>query len=256
MISNKKMNERLWLRRFRAKTELEFEVLENEREQPDFLIRFYGRTVGVEVAEIQIDQNKIGSLKGSELQKEHSVKLEVVERAQARYFEIRYRSINATFLFDIGSSTLSKVNRSELAESIVQALGQLQLGDTEKCRLDWYSDPPIPPPVTAIHVIALPEGIKPHWDLTNAGWSRELEPSDVIPVLTKKNQLIAHYRKAVCENWLLLVADGFWPHGRFCLPTRDHEEWPRSEFERTYIFCEPERFLIRLFDDGWRRLTC
>ena len=255
MIGNKKMKELIWLKKFRAKTDLEFEILDNNREQPDFLVRFDGRRVGVEITELQIDQNQIGPSKGSELQKKHGIKAEIVNRAQIQYFESGYRSINATFLFELGSTSLSTVNRWELAKSIVVVLGQLHLGDMEKFRLDRYSDLPVPPPVTAIYACGLPEGIGPHWQLTNAGWSRKLQPSDIKSILDKKNQLVDHYRKSVCENWLLVVADGCWPHGRFLLPTLDHEEWPESEFERTYIFCEPDRFLIQLSEGGWAQIA-
>ena len=255
MIVEKKLVELSWLERFRAKAELEFDVLENNRERPDFLIRFDGRCVGVEITELQLDQNQIGSAKGSALQQKHGIKTEIVERAQILYYECEYGSINSTFLFECPSNFLSKVNRSELAKSIVNVLGQLQLRDAQKCRLDRYSDPAVPQPLTAIYASGLPEGIEPHWCLVNAGWSRQLQPNDVAPILTKKNQFVAHYRQAVRENWLLLVADGIWPHGRFSLPAKNHEDWPKSEFERTYVFCEPERFLIQLSEGGWTQIA-
>ena len=132
MIGIKKMSELLWLERFRAKADLEFEVEEWGREQPDFLIRFCGRQVGVEITELQLDQTEVGLLEGSELKKLHSVRSEIVKRAQTQYFEGGCRSINATFLFELGSSAVSNANRIELAKSIAKVLGKLQLGDMEK----------------------------------------------------------------------------------------------------------------------------
>ena len=256
MASNKKMTEVIWLKKFRSKSGLKFEILDGNRERPDFLIKFDGRRVGVEIAELQVDQGRLGVSKGSKMQKEHGIRAEIVERAQKRYFELGYRSLNAKFLFEPQSDSLSTIGRSELARTIVDdVLGQLHLDAMEKCRLDRYSDPPVPPPVSVIRATGLPEGIEPNWQVIDPGWSHELQPGDLKPTLLKKNQLVDQYRKAACENWLLIVADGIGSHGRFRLPMESCSAWPESRFERTYVLCEPDRFLIQFSGHGWDRVA-
>ena len=256
MASNKKMTEMIWLKKFRIKAGLKFEILDRERERPDFLIKFDGRRVGVEIAELQIDQSRIGASQGSKMQKEHRIRTEIVERSQKRYFEKGYRSLNAKLLFETQSDSLPTLNRSELARTVVDdVLGQLHLGVMEKCRLDQHSDPPVPPPVSVIHATGLPESIEPHWQLIDPGWSRALQPGDLKLILLKKNQLVDQYRKAAYENWLLIVADGIRSHGRFRLPMESCSAWPESRFERTYVLCEPDRFLIQFSGHGWDRVA-
>ena len=60
MICDKKAFELRWLERFRVAAGLEFEIddARQVREAPDFLIRHRGRTVGVEVTSLQLDQHR------------------------------------------------------------------------------------------------------------------------------------------------------------------------------------------------------
>ena len=255
MTRKKKMREVYWLERFRDKAALEFEILDSNREKPDILIQFDGRDVGVEITEIHIDQISNQHSDGSTLRKTHENKIDIVRRAQNLYFEEGHGWINAKFLFKELTKYSTRTYRSELARSIVDVLGQLRMDEWERCRIDSYSKPSVQRSVGVIHVLGLPKKATPHWQLADAGWSRTLQPSDIKPVIKKKNQSLYIYRKDVCENWLLIVADGFWPHGMFQIPVQDQTKWPESNFERTYIFCEPDRFLIRISEGAWAQIT-
>lgn len=69
-----KKQERLWLDRFIEVSGLQiiFDDDRTDQEHPDFLVRYEGRLVGIEIAEFQIDRDR-GRSKGSELQKELSL---------------------------------------------------------------------------------------------------------------------------------------------------------------------------------------
>ena len=257
MIEDKKRNELSWLKIFRDKATLGFEIVDCDGEKPDFLIELDGRLIGIEITALHIDHKSIGRGQGSKLRKEDGIKSELVARAKKLYFEKGYRSINAKFRFKTSSGNLSKLNRSAFACDIVDVLRQLQhLEELEKRRLDRNSEPPTPPPIRAIFARGLPEGIEPRWQLDNVGPPRELQPSDIEPCLAKKNKLVDAYRKRAPDNWLLIYSDGFRPHGRFRLPTQDQRKWPESKFERTYILCfEPDGFLIQLSDGGWAQVA-
>ena len=60
MICDKKAFELGWLKRFRVAAGLKFEIDDSRqvREAPDFLIRHQGRTAGVEVISLQLDQHR------------------------------------------------------------------------------------------------------------------------------------------------------------------------------------------------------
>jgi hypothetical protein len=244
--AKKKAREESWLNRLQAATGLKFEIEDQRelREHPDFLIRHEGRIVGVEIAELQIDRDKDLS-KGSALQKEYSLQRSVVSRAQKLYFTAGNRPINAQVYFRTGpGQSLQSVNRRDLAQAIAQSLGQLTLNASEQCRLDPYSVPPVPPPVGFVYARCLPKAITPRWQVIVPGWSKEFQGSNVESLLAEKNALISQYHKTVPENWLLIVADGCNPPGMFRAPEQDHTDLPVSEFDRTFLLCEPDRFLI------------
>jgi len=242
----KKAREEFWLNQLQAAADLKFEIDDQRelQERPDFLIRYQGRIVGVEITELQIDRDR-GPSKGSALQKEFSLERSVVWRAQELYFAIKSRPINAMVYFRTGpGQSLQSVNRQDLAKAIVESLRQVYLDPFAQCRLDPYSNPPIPPPVGFIYVRGLPSEITPRWQLAAPGWSKEFRSSDVESLLAEKNALIDQYRETVAENWLLIAADGRNPPGMFRAPEQNHADLPSSEFDRTFLLCEPDRFLI------------
>jgi hypothetical protein len=177
--TKKKVREEFWLSRFQAATQLRFQI-EDERklkEQPDFLIRYQERIVGVEIAELQIDRDR-GSSKGSALQKEYSLQQSIVRRTHELYFTFKNRPINAKVYFRSGpGQSLQFFNRRDLAERIAESLSQVNLDALDQCRLDSYSDPAVPPPVAFIYVRGLLSGITPHWQVIAPGWSKEFQPS-------------------------------------------------------------------------------
>jgi len=255
VTEQKKKNELFWLKKFRDRAKFEFDIVNSNQENPDFLIHYDSRIIGVEITELSIDQQANmqhdapelrNHNKGSKLRELESIKHQIVAYSQERYFEKGHNPVNATFLFENSEKMLTKVNRRELGQHVADALGQLQLANLESCRLDRKTDPAIPRPIFAIHVRELPEHLEPRWTFTNAGWSRRLQPDDVRIVLNQKNMRIDEYRLKAKENWLLIVADGFHPSGRFKPPENNHKSWPESKFERTYFLCEPDRVLFRL----------
>jgi hypothetical protein len=242
----KKAREEFWLNQFQSAADLKFEIDDQRelQERPDFLIRYQGRIVGLEVTELQIDRDR-GPSKGSTLQKEFSLERSVVSRAQELYFAKKNRTINAMIYFRTGpGQSLQSVNRQDLAKAIVESLRQVDLDPFAQCRLDPYSNPPIPPPVGFIYARGLPNEITPRWQLVAPGWSKEFQSSDIESLLAEKNALIGRYRETVAENWLLIAADGRNPPGMFRAPEENHADLPSSEYDRTFLLCEPDRFLI------------
>ena len=242
----KKEREEFWLNQLQSAADLIFEIDDQRglQERPDFLIRYQGRIVGVEITELQIDYDR-GPSKGSALQRELSLKRSVVSRAQELYFAENSRTINAMIYFSNGpGQSLQSVNRQELAEAIVKSLCRLDLDPFAQCRLDPYSNPPIPLPVGFIYVRGLPSEITPRWQLVASGWSKEFKSSDIESLLAKKNALIGQYRETVNENWILIAADGRNSPGMFRAPEENHFDLPSSKFDRTFLLCEPDRFLV------------
>ena len=244
--SRKKAREEFWLLRFQQESGIKLEIDDDRdlKERPDFLVRFQGRLLGVEVAELQIDRDR-GPVAGSALQMEASLQGAVLSRAKQLYFERASRPLNARVAFRAGlSQSLKKAVRRHVAQQLAGALLELELEPFERQRLDAYTDPPVPAPISFVHTLGLPGEAIPRWQVISSGWSRPFQASDVAPLLAEKNRLIAAYREAVQENWLLLVADGSRPPGMFQAPDQGSVDLPSSEFDRTFLLCEPSRFFM------------
>ena len=277
MSNNKKSEELRRLKNFQdeaAKAGLEFEILEIDQESPDFLIKYDGRCVGVEITEIHIDENpkdqsqndsKNGSPsrkkrrikdKGSPSRKKRHIKDKIVERAQEQYSSTRSRSIYAFFNFN-DSEFLASANSKtmdDMVEDIVNVLGDSNLDDMEistRKKIDRHSTPPTPSFVKFIGVHKTPKDTERPWQQDNASFTKKLQPCDLKEVLKIKNKKFEDYQKTVCENWLLIYADYDLPYGRLRCPENGDSEWPCSKFERTFVFCSgPNKFLIQLDGHG------
>ncbi len=245
VIDQKKSNELRWLEDFRYEAGLDFEILEFDREKPDFLIEFEGRCVGVEVTEIHIDQSEIGSVRGSTLRKTRSNAEQIVARAQKLYLKTDKRNIHARFLFK-GKYLNTNANMNDMANSIVEVLGELDLDEWERCRIHRDSTPATPKFLSTILLCGLPEQGVSYWQPIGAGLKKKLKPHHLISALEKKNQRINDYQRTVGENWLLIYANGWKAHGYFSRPVDSELKGLDSEFERTYVFCYPDGFLIQL----------
>ena len=276
MSNNKKSEELRRLKNFQdeaAKAGLEFEILEIEQERPDFLIKYDGRCVGVEITEIHIDENpkdqsqndsKNGSPsrkksrikdKGSPSQKIRKFKDKIIKLAQEQYSSTRSRSIYVFFNFNDSNFSENVNSENDMVECIVDVLVNTNLDDmeiSEYKKIDGHSTPPTPPFVKSIWVCKTPVDTVRPWEQDNVSYTKKLQPCDLKKVLTKKNNKIEDYQKTVCENWLLIYANYIFPNGRFRCPESGGSKWPCSKFERTFVFCSggPKQFLIQLDGHG------
>lgn len=251
---DKKVSERFWMDRLREASGLAFELADcrENKEQPDFLLRYEGRSIGLEVTELQTDQVRYRR-GGSGLRRETALRRLVVAQAQDRYFAAPASNINVKAYFRPGAAqSLARFDHHELAESISGALRAVTLDPFERIRLDRYSNPAVAMPIGFVDALGIPQEIKARWLAIEPGSSRELEPSDLGPILESKNSRLPEYTKTVSVNWLLIVADGSTPSGMFRLPADGMPELPASNFDRTFLLCEPDRFLYewpRAVDD-------
>ena len=269
MSNNRKSEELRWLNNFQdeaAKAGLEFEILESDQESPDFLIKYDGRDVGVEITEIHIDENhkdqsQNDSKNGSRSRKKRSDKDKIIKCAEKKYSK-KYsntssRSIYAFFNFNDSdfSENVNRIIRNDMVECIVNVLGETNLDDMEISvykKIDRQSTPPTPPFVKSIWVCKTPVDTVRPWEPDNVSYTKKLQPCDLKKVLTNKNEKIKDYRKKVRENWLLIYANYIFPYGRFRCPESGDSKWPCSKFERTFVFCSggPKQFLIQLDGRG------
>ena len=268
MSNSQRLEELRWLKNFQAeavKAGLEFEILKSDGDSPDFLIKYDGRCVGVEITEIHIDEihnnlSQNDSQNGSRSRKIRSDKDKIIKCAEKKYSNTCSRSIQATFKFNDSyfSENVKRIIRKKMVECIVDVLGKTNLDDKELLKykkIDGHSTPPTPPFVKSIWVRKTPVAKRRPWKQDNVSYTKKLQPCDLKIVLTKKNQKIENYQKTVCENWLLIYANFDLPYGRFACPENDDSNWPCSKFERTYVFCsEPKQFLIQLDGRGGVRI--
>lgn len=119
----KKLHERMWLERLLDRSGLAFVVDDDreEAERPDFLVRWEGERVGIEISEVQIDRDR-GPQQGSRLQQEHSLRESVISRAKHLYIDdLDSPVINVGVVFNPSVSLVS-VSRRDLTVALVRTL--------------------------------------------------------------------------------------------------------------------------------------
>ncbi|MGH0033933.1 MAG: hypothetical protein ACQGVK_02780 [Myxococcota bacterium] len=247
-----KSREQFWVERFRAESGLDFRIDDSRerKERPDFLLRYAGRIVGLEVTELQVDRGRGGQY-GSALQKELGLQQAVVRRAQEIYFGQGHAPINAQVYFRSGPGlSLELFDRASIADALAILLSAVSIEPMDQHRIDSRSAQAPPAPISFVVVRGIPGSITPRWQLIPPGWAKVFAPSDVESVLSAKNALYTEYSENADAVWLLIVADGSKPPGMFSAPAEPSIDLPHSSFDKTYLLCEPSRFMIEWSESG------
>jgi hypothetical protein len=146
-----KQRERFLLEWFFEAAALPAEVTE-EREAPDFIVRFEGRLIGIEVTELFTSHDISGNL----LQAQESIATRIVSRAQKIYQASGAPPAYVSVCFGPGCD-LRNLNRDYTANDLASFVQSLNL--TERQRVDWRPkefDGPLPYEIAFIHALGLP----------------------------------------------------------------------------------------------------
>lgn len=236
-----KQRERFLLERFFEAAALPAEITE-ERDPPDFIVRFEGRLIGVEVTELFTSHGTSGSL----LQAQESTATRIVSRAQQIYQASSASPAHVSVCFGPGYD-LRNLNRDRTADDLASLVQSLNL--TEWQRVDWRPeefDGPLPQEIAFVHALGVPSFDMAHWAVARAGWAVPLTADAIQSRVEKKSRRLRKYQDAVVETWLVVVADGTRPSQLFDASSKFDPRRILSPFSRTFFYGYPERTVIRL----------
>jgi hypothetical protein len=238
---HQKQHERFLLERFLEAAALEADIVE-EREAPDFIVRFEGRSIGIEVTELFISHDPRQDL----LQVQESIATRIVSRAQQIYQGSGARPAHVSVCFAPGCD-LRRLHRDRTASELAAFVRSLDLGEWQ--RADWRpeeSNGPLPDEISFVHALGIPSFEMAHWAVARAGWAAPLTPEVFQSRVDEKAQRLSKYRDAVEENWLIVVADATQPSGLFDPSSQFDASRVSSPFSRTFFYGYPGRAIIEL----------
>jgi hypothetical protein len=236
-----KQHERFLLERFFEDAALPAEVAE-EREAPDFIVRFEGRPIGVEVTELFISHDASRNL----IQAQESISTRIVSRAQQIYQASGARPAHISVCFG-PACDLRKLNRERTANELASFVGSLNLAEWQ--RADWRPqecDGPLPQEISFVHALGVPSFDMAHWAVARAGWAAPLTVDALQARVDEKSTRLLKYRDIVKENWLVVVADATKPSGLFDARSQFDATEVSSPFTRTFFYGYPDRSVIKL----------
>lgn len=215
-----------------------------ERERPDFLVEVDGRTVGIEVTEVFIEDD------GGPIRPRHAEAIVdgVVARAWQIYKERGGQPVYVSFGFV--SHDVQQIRRDQTAETLAEFVLGLPLRPGDYRSLKPYSADPWPagvPELTFMNVLAMPDRGTGHWTVPKGGWMAPLDAARLQPIINEKAAKLTEYRKAAPEVWLLIATDGLRPSQFFDASTsKGLAGTLASSFDRTYYLAGFEGQVHRL----------
>lgn len=175
-----------------------------EREAPDFLVRFEGALVGVEVT-----RSLPAREPGKPLpQEQASLRNRVMSRARALYEAAGGFPLHVSAGF-LDHAPLSAGRVGSLARELAECLR------VEAAGLAVYQWTTIEPDglsnglgeVHSLRIIRVPAPDYGAWSANGFVWCRTVDESDLSGVLARKETKISAYRSVVSEVWLLIVVE-------------------------------------------------
>lgn len=208
------------------------QVVDDDRETPDFLLSVDGRIVGVEVTEIFVD-NDGGPDNPAAIEANVD---RVVAEAWKFYRDQGGRPVHASFGFHTGM--VRNMRRRDTAQKLAAFVAGLELPKDRHLSLTPYSGDPFPdvPELAFLNLLAVERWELAVWTSPKAGFVAPLTAQVLQEAIDRKRGRIDDYRAAAPEVWLLIGTSGHGPSQFFELhPSEDLRSGLVSPFDRTYL---------------------
>ncbi len=208
-VHRRKQHEFFLLERFIAALGISAEIVEKERECPDFIIRFEGAAIGVEITGLYISHDEDGNT----MQTQESISSRIAASARDLYEQFAGPPAHVTVCFSPGRD-LRTLNRYETATALAAYIKGLNLSPWQ--RVDWRpedeeSDAALPDEFSFVHALGVPSVDMGHWGVARAGWVAPLSASSLQDRINEKAHRLPRYKDSVTENWLVVIADATKP---------------------------------------------
>lgn len=228
----KKQYERFLLERFLEAANLAGQIVDDEGEAPDFIVRIERERIGMEVTELFISS---GGHNGN-LQAQESLADRIVASAYRLYSSFGGRHAHVSVLFAAGGD-LRDLNRDETSSALANFVKAQALvpGQLAKWHQDYVSSS-LPDIITYVSMLGVPTPGMARWTTIRAGWIAPMTGASLQARIDEKIALLPTYRLRVATNWLVLVSDGSKPSQFFDAPTPAIASAVSSPFARTFYF--------------------
>lgn len=236
---SKKSEELAFIESFLKVTGWPAEIVDKDRESPDFLIKLDGKSIGVEITKIFISSGP------DNLQARESRGARIISKAQQNYRAMGGEPVDVKVIFHPGYNVFDlpiDVTAAALSSLVKETNLELWQEVTFKyADLEKY----LPKEISYVRVLRVLEEAMGHWGVPSAGWVASL--SDVIlqERIDAKAGLLSGYEHAD-EQWLLLVSNVMKPSQMF----KDFENLDKrkiqSPFSRTFFYPYPENAFYEL----------
>jgi hypothetical protein len=239
--NRRKIRERFLLDQFLETTALSVEIIE-EGEAPDFVARFEGRRIGIELTDLFKSHEPDRDLP----QTQESLSTRIVARAQQLYQESGATPAYVRVCFS-PSFDLRALNRDQMARALASFIQELKLVEWQ--RVDWRPeeiDGPLPQEIAFVHALGVPSLELSHWTVVRAGWAAPLTAEAIQARIAEKSARLPKYQETVRENWLVVVADATRPSQLFESDPQFDASSISSPFSRTFFYSYPRRAVMEL----------
>lgn len=238
--SHKKLREKFLFERFAEMAKVSFEIVDETREAPDFIVSIDGKLVGVEITELFVSHER-----GSKtMQAYESISSRIVISAQELYQHSKMPPAHVTVCFNSGVD-LSNLNRDKTAKALSEFVQKLNLSEWQ--RVDWRSedmDESLPDDIAFVHALGVPSFDLAHWTVARAGWVAPLSITTLQSCVDKKARRLKDYQKTIAENWLIVVADATKPSQNIQAVNEFNAKSISSPFARTFFYRYPDSKII------------
>ncbi|WP_258164228.1 hypothetical protein [Pseudomonas sp. 18083194] len=242
-----KVRERYLLELFIQELREDIEVIDDQGEEPDFIVRSTKGIVGIEVSEVFVPATPNGTF----LQQEEGLAEDVIKKTHKIYKEKGAPPVSLKVLFK-NHVNWKTINRKKLAENIALFLEEPEFslenyewinGRLGKYKKDLY-------PLVSLRSHPVLSWKKAIWlnvgSLT--GWVHEYKSAPFQDCIDQKSKRLKSYRARAKENWLLMVTNGV--ASQFIDPPKPEQPLNLSSpFERTFCYWRFRSHLRELAND-------
>lgn len=240
-MNSRKQHERFLLERFIEAAAFDVQIVE-ERQAPDFIVRFERRSVGVGVTEI-FNRYDPGQ---NPLQIHESISSLIVQRARGSYEASGAPPVHVSVCFGPGCD-LRQLRMNEAATALASFVKSLNLAEWERTvwRPEGLNDP-LPAEISYLQALRVPSQEMAHWVIARAGWVAPVAAEAIQHRVNGKAQRLQDYSTVVGENWLLVVADLTKPSQLMEARSGFDPRGISSPFSRAFFYRYPERKVLEL----------
>lgn len=227
-----------FLNEFKKTTEYNFDILEIDRESPDFIIKHKNRNIGVEITGYFIDDN-IGEKGGSHLKLKESEQEKVINSSLNAYQTKKLPPLIVKVKF-VSGLIFSKSNKEKISNTLVEALSKVDIENEEnKNIVDRTSSNDLSEYFSLVYVLKSPVD-KNSWQNINFGFVTDLSEENIRGIIKGKEVKLNRYQESVNINWLVIYSDRRYPSSMIETPKRKLNYKFDTKFDKVFILTYPE----------------